>query len=350
MDGALNFRPRDAALPEVTGEWRELWRASLAINPGPSRLLTVAGEAVLFNAPSGFIVLGDGPPAEARSLPGLRVEARSSDDSRPLLFDETGIVYRWSPGSTPRKVWGTGTAPQNLEVIGLSNDRLLVQRPASPGGDEWITEMVDTEMGIMWQRPGDLRGVLPWNESLLAVPADRQSVVRLRLADGSTAWKCALEGRAAALIAIVGEKLWLRTYEGRLIAVDVDSGKVSVRLSIPLAAVPEGVVDQQGRLHLCTGPSYTVIDLHDGAIVFTGVLPAGDDAPSAVFGSLATPLRDGRLLFFDRFGRIYTVRAGDRWTLIWQPASRLLGCCVARETVFMLNEQGELCALRPSVK
>jgi len=317
------------------------------MNPGRSRLLNVVGEAALLNTPSGLTVLGDEPPAEVRLLSGLRVEARPSEESRPLLFDDTGIIYRWSPGSTPRKVWGAGTAPQNLEAIGLSHERILVQRPETPSGGEWITEMIDTEIGIIWQRAGDLRGVLPWNESVLAIPADRHSVVRLRLADGAPVWQCALEGRAAALVAIAGGKLWLRTYEGQLIGLDVDTGKVRLRLSIPLAAVPEGVVDQQGLLHLCTGPSYTIIDLKDGATVFTGVLPAGDDAPSSVFGSLATPLRDGRLLFFDRVGRIYTVRAGDSWILVWQSASPLIDCCVARETVFILNREGELSALRP---
>jgi outer membrane protein assembly factor BamB len=311
-------------------------------------LLNVAGEAVLINTPSGLTVLGEGPPDEARLLAGLRVEVRPSDQSRPLLFDETGIVYRWAPGWTPRKIWPTGTTPQNLEVIGLSGDRILLQRPATPGSSEWTTEMIDTEIGIMWQQPGDLRGVLPWNESVLAIAADRASVIRLRLADGAPAWKCALDDRAAALTAIVGGKLWLRTYAGQLIGLDVDTGRVSERLSIPLAAVPEGVVDQQGLLHLCTGPSYTIIDLQDGSTVFTGVLPAGDDAPSAVFGSLATPLNDGRLLFFDRVGRVYTLRAGDRSNLIWQSASPLIDCCVAHETVFILNRKGELSALRPS--
>jgi hypothetical protein len=331
----------------VTGPWREVWRVSLEIKPGQSRLLNVAGEAVLVNAPSGLTVLSDEPTAETRLLSGLRVEVRPGEDAHTLVFDEVGLLYRWSPGSPPRKLWDTGTPPQKLEAIGLSHERILVQRPGA-SHPEWLTEMIDADKGIMWQRNGDLRGTLPWNESILAIPAERRSVVRLRLADGSPLWESALEDRAAALIAVAGEKLWLRTYEGELIGLDLRSGAVTTRLRVPLAAVPEGVVDQLAQLHLCTGSSYTILDLAaDGDTVFAGALPAEDDAPSLVFGSAATPLKDGGLLFFDRTGRVYTLRAGNRPKLVWQSASPVIDCCVAHETIFSLNREGQLSALRP---
>jgi hypothetical protein len=347
-EGALNFRPRDARLPDTHGPWREVWRASLTVKPGQSRLLNFAGTALLLNAPTGITTVGDGPPGNARLLSGLRIEARPAEAAGPLLFDEAGRLYQWSPGSNPRPVWDAATPPESLEAIGAGKERILIQRPAGSG--TWITEMIRPGAGVIWQRPGDLRGALPWNESVLATRADRHAVLRLRLTDGSPVWECPLEDRAASLIAVVNEKLWLRTYDGELIGLEVATGIIKARIRVPLAAVPEGVVDGRGRLHLCTGASYTILDLAaDGAILSSEVRPAIDDGPSLVFGSAAIPTTDGRLLFFDRHGRIYTIRAGEPQppTLLWRSAAPLLDCQVALQTLYILDREGQLSALRP---
>lgn len=348
-EGALNFRPRTANLPDAPGPWRVTWSASLAVNPGQSRLLNIAGEAVLVNAPSGITTIGNKPPGEERLLSGLRVEARPGESSA-LLFDEAARLYRWSPGSLPKQVWQTSAAPNSLEAIALKNELLLIQRPAKANSDEWITELIDPKAGVVWQRPGDLRGALPWDDSILAIAADRHSVARLRFTDGAPIWEYSLEDRFATIIAIVAGTLWLRTYEGELIGLEVKSGTLSAQLRVPLAAVPEGVVDERGWLHLCTGPSYTILDLAaDGAGVSSEILLLGDDDPSVVFGSAAIPITDGRLLFFDQDGRIYTTRAGDPEppVMLWRSAAPLLDCQVARQTVFVLDREGHLSALRP---
>jgi hypothetical protein len=326
------------------------WSSTVAVRPGQSRLLDFNGELVLVNAPSGITTIDDGPPSEERLLSRRRVEVRPANDSRALLFDEAGLLYRWSPGAQPEQVWDTSTPPNSLEAIALSDKLLLVQHPIAKNADGWITELINPEVGVVWKRSGDLRGALPWNDSVLVIPAQRHSVVRLSVAEGTPVWECSLEDQVATIIAVVAETLWLRTYEGELIAVEVESGAVRTRLRVPLAAVPEGVVDERGWLHLCTGPSYTILDLTaDGAVISSEILPVGDDAPSLVFGSAAIPITDGRLLFFDRNGSIYTTRTGavQPPTLLWRSPAPLLDCQVARETVFILDREGRLSALRP---
>jgi len=373
-EGSLDFRVHTANLPDAAGPWRAMWSARVGVKPGQSRLLDIEGGPALTNAPTGIIALGDAPPGDERLLAGLRVAARPGLEGGALLFDDAGRLYRWSPGKEPRQVWETGTPPDKLEAVALKDELLLVQRPIThagsggtlavpgskeeplltrglpPGAELWTTELVEPGVGVRWARDGDLRGMLPWNDTLLVIFAGRHAVGRLRVADGSTIWERAIGARVAALIAVVANRLWLRTYDGELIALDTETGVVETRVRVPLAAVPDGVVDEAGQLHLCTGASYTILDLAEGgATIASSLLPSGDEGPSLVFGSAAIPTSDGRLIFFDRNGRIFASRAGDsrNLTLLWDPPSPLLDCRAARGTLFILDGEGLLSALRP---
>jgi PQQ-like domain len=357
--GGLNFRPRTVELPDAPGPWRAAWSVKLAVMPGRSRLLDIEGGLALVNAPSGIVALGDGPPREERLLVGERIAARPGVEGGALLFDEAGNLYRWSPGEEPRKVWETDAPWNQFEAIALNGGLLLLQRPQSAstlvGGlrklaSKWVTELVEPDVGVRWQHSGDLRGVLPWEDALLVVPSARRTVLCLRVTDGAQRWKKPVGGRVSTLVAVVERKLWLTTYEGEVVAVDADTGDTEVRLRLPMVAVPAGVVDDLGRLHQCTGSSYTILDLAaSGATVTSSPLPCDDDGPSLVFGSSAIPTVDGRLVFFDRKGRVFAARAddGSALTLLWRSPTPLLDCQAAKGMLFVLDREGALSALRP---
>jgi hypothetical protein len=144
--------------------------------------------------------------------------------------------------------------------------------------------------------------------------------------------------------------LWLRTYEGELLALAAETGVTAKRIRVPLVTVLEGVVDERNLFHLCTGGSYSLLDLAGGgARLAGGELPVAEDSPSVVFGSAAIPTRDGRLVFFDRNGGVFSARAGQTSApdLLWRSPVPLLDCGAARGTLFTLDRAGVLTALRP---
>lgn len=353
---ALDFRPRAIELPSAPGPWRVVWSAPVA-TPGGSRLMDTDGGPALVNAPSGIVAVGATPPGDERALTGRALFARPAVDGGPVLIDDEGQIYRWSPGGPARPVWETRAPGRQLDVIGLTDGRLLVQRPRggvlhgllAPFGADWVTEMVEPETGVRWRRLGELGGVLPSDDALFAVAADRRGVVCLDPTDGAERWTQPIAEGVSSLVARIERRLWLATNTEELLALDVVTGAREVRVRPPGIAVLDGVVDDRGRFHLCIGSRYLALDLTAAGATVVDVTLVGHEPSSLVFGSSALPTRDDRLVFVDRDGAIFagSTAPSPTRTLLYRAPARLLACRAAHGMLLALGSDGTLTALAP---
>lgn len=356
----LDYRPRSVDLPDAPGPWSPVWSVRLSVQPGRSRIFRLDGALALANAPDGIVALGVEPPGHERALAGELLHAYRTTEHEPALIDSHGLLYRWSPGSPARQVWDAGAPGTKVDVAVIDGGRLLLGRkggetrdtPAAASGAGWAIELIDPETKqIRWTRALEPRGTLPWNDSLFVVQDKRNTVLRLRLSDGEPAWERAVAGGVSNLRGIVGEQLWLMTDHHELMAMDVEQGKETVRVKVPVVAVPAGIIDEQGHYHVC-GSYDCVLDLREGGRVLEQgrvAVSGGDTTISLAFGSGAAHTTDGRVVFHDSNGGIFAVRA-DRSPVaqvLRRPTSPLLGFGIANGLLYVLTRDGELSALRP---
>jgi hypothetical protein len=196
---------------------------------------------------------------------------------------------------------------------------------------------------------------LPAGDSLFIAIGRGNTISRLRMSDGNTFWERKVEGGgASSLIAVVGNRLWLKTMEHEIVAVDVDKGEETARFRVPILKIPEGVVDEDGFFHVCAGRHYWVLNLRDrGRLLLDGPIEYREHKPSIVYGSSALYTRDRRLIYRDWHGGIFAARVGaiTPATVLRPPAADrefgLIGMAAAHGLLYVLTRQHELVALAP---
>lgn len=315
----------------------------------------VDGRAVLVERGRGVTELGPEPVHHA-----LDIESVEEGPAGALtLLDSAGGIHRYVPGAPPRRWWQVAPDLHRVTAIGLTDDRLVVQRY----GRWWHRfALIDTAAGRRcWRRTGtpevasagdDL--IVGWRRHNLLDGA--VAVSRVDGASGRDRWRLEravavaaitahpahavasrlvirIRGEAPSppswpptLLAVVGDRAWFRLVGGHLgsylVALDLDRGELAAAVGLR-ACVPEGLV-ADGHYHMHTVGTYEVFDLRrDGALV-----------AEASFGNLPSlqcrlvAILDGaRVLMASRFGHLLTIDRGapSQPRILWHTADHYVG-------------------------
>jgi hypothetical protein len=361
----LSYRPRSVDLPAAK-RWVTAWTRKLAVFPGRTRMLGVGADVVLINAPAGIVPFGPGPPASEPVLgeAGLLDACPVGEGHEPIFIKDRGIhLYRWRQGAPPRRIWETPVTGWNVWAAGLDNGDVVLYRPqGGPAssllrivGAGSVLEVLDEKaQRIRWRRWEWPSAVLPSGDDLFVVPDRASSVMKLACSDGSVRWKQRIEGRGIREFqAHVASQLWLTTHDEELVALNDQTGVRTTSVKLEHVGVFSAVADEHGRLHVCNGGRYWVLDLRDGGKVLTGdvITTGGEHIRGVTFASMGMPTTDGRFILTDELGGVFVIAPGRpiRASLIFRArtSSPLLGCRVAHGMVYTLDEQGTLTALAP---
>ena len=344
----LDFHPSAPELPDAPGPWRAAWTVSLAAAGGTR--IQMRGDALfLVNAPDGIVALTPDPPGNERTLAGEKLHAYPAVEDTVVLVAEQGTVYRWAPGTHPQRVWDTRLPYTQVSVEGLQGGSLTVY---SPG----LLQLVDAAAGkVLWQRKGDVGQPLPHGDALYAKLPDKDGgdLICLGVSDGALRWQRRGAAHPAGLLfAALDGHVWVAVRD-EIRAFDADVGQEAARVRVASMPVLSGVADAQGRMHVCNGQRYAVLDLRALGREASNVsvrLAAGEEGHISVTSGRGMLVADGRLLFADRFGAVYAARAGDAVAqrLRAPGDAHLLGWGVAHGQLYVLTRDGRLSALRPA--
>jgi hypothetical protein len=361
----LSYRPRSVELPAAK-RWVTAWTSQLTMVRGRTRILGMGDDVVLMNAPAGIVRFGPEPPASGAALveAGL-IDASPVGECQDVLLSEDrgGQLYRWKPGTEPRRIWEAPVPGLKLWASGLDSGDVVLHRPqGGPAssflrtmGAGWALEVLDEKsQRIRWRHWEWPSAVLPSGDDLFVVPDRRTSVMKLAYSDGSVRWKQRVEGAAiGGFQAHVAGQVWVTTFDEELVGLDDQTGVKSASVKLEHVGVFNAVADEHGRLHVCNGGRYWVLDLRDGGKVLTGdVITTGDEHIRGVtFASMGMPTTDGRFILTDDQGGVFVIAPGRpiRASLIFRAptSSPLVGCRVAHGMVYTLDRQGTLTALAP---
>ena len=347
---SLSFTtPRVALGKELTLQWKLPWR----VQPGRTRLLATRDNALLVNGEQGWFEIGNATPEAGTLAPWKRYDVRVADigaaiDADALVLDSKGAVFRWQAGQSPEPVWRSEWPAAHTIVLGLSGGRLFAQCAADSRRSMGV---VATQEGkFLWSQKGTGNWVLPVEDLLLMERNDTYNVlVALETSSGKQRWKSKpVRGGISTVIGVVDDMLWVATRESSLCALDLDNGGVRTEVQVKNNRVPLGRLDEEGRLHLCQGLNYQVLDLREGSKLLSYTeFRRTEKAPSTASGNLAWPVRDGRLVFHDDRGRVWSVspETPAEPKLLWESPNGLAGIAVSHERLLILENGGSFMAL-----
>jgi hypothetical protein len=360
----LSYRPRSVELPAASA-WRTAWTRKTAVFGGRTQILGIGADVVLTNVPTGIVPFGPAPPASEPVLGenGLIQACPVGEGHDVVLIDDLGQLYHWKASAPPRPFWETHVTGRGVWAAGLDNGDVVLRRRQGGAassllrvvGAGTVLEIVEPQAKrTRWRRWQETSDVLPSRDDLFVVPDRRTSVMKLACSDGSVRWKQRIEGRGIReLQAHVDGQVWLTTYDEELIALNDQTGERTASVKLEHVGVFKAVADEHGRLHVCNGGRYWVLDLRDGGKVLTGdVITTGDEHIRGVtFASMGMPTTDGRFILTDELGGVFVIAPGRpiRASLIFRAptSSPLLECRVAHGMVYTLDRQGTLTALAP---
>lgn len=347
---SLSFTSRRVALgKELTVQWKVPWR----VLPGRTRLLATGESALLAEGERGWFEISDATPEPGTLAPWRHYDLCVADlsattDADALVLESSGDVFLWRASSSPQPVWKSEWPAAYTMVLGLSDGRLFAQCTAEGRRRMGV---VDTQSGrFAWSRKMIGNWVLPVQDQLFMEPDDTYDVlVALETANGKQRWKSKpVLGGINTVIGVVDDLLWVATRESALCALDTGSGSLRTEVKVKNNRVPLGKLDEHGRLHLCQGLNYQVLDLRDGGKVLSYTeFRLTEIGPSTAPGNLAWVIRDGRLIFHDDRGRVwcFSPEAPAEPKLIWESKGGVAGIAVAHERLLVLENAGCLLAL-----
>jgi hypothetical protein len=343
----LDFRPRVISLlPDLALRWS----AQLRFVLGRTKLLSWGDALVLVDEGQDLVEIGSERPGDETLRPwkrhGLALEyVGPAYQSDPILLDQDGNVYRWTPTKQPRLVWTPDAPPKSLVVTGLPQDRLLLQHYELQRSQ---TVLVDTAgRRVLWEIAGTMPTPLPHHDVLMMpLLAEPQTVICVEQDSGHERWRLdEVAGDFGDLVGVVGGALWLTTRAGQIQAIDVATGRLRKTMPVRDHHRPQGVLDAQGRFHVCNGLSYQVLDLDAGRLLEYSAFAVDEQMPGLVLGRTTLPTQDGRLLFADDKGRIYVSKPQQRARpeLLWEETAPIFAMGVAHGRLLTIAES---CTLR----
>ncbi|GAA0591274.1 hypothetical protein GCM10010174_02950 [Kutzneria viridogrisea] len=193
-----------------------VWQVPLSgFHTRATRLESVAGVAVLISPENGVLTPSAAPPDFGSDLWPIPVRiAGSASSGQMMLVDQSGTVYRLTPGRTPVPVWRGNRHPDELGVVGLPGGRLL----SSSFDESWArTELIDEASGrIAWTSPVSLSPTLVVGEQLVGEGfGPVTGLMSLDIRTGERRWRREDLWLRPNLIAVVGQVLWLRFNRSR---------------------------------------------------------------------------------------------------------------------------------------
>jgi hypothetical protein len=248
----------------------------------------------------GVLALGAASPDIQSDLWPVPVRVKGSSYlGQMMVADDSGIVYRLSPGQIPVPVRNGTYHPDDVGVVGLAGGRLLV----GCFDDSWSeTELVDEATGQMgWSAPIALAPVMPVDDQLIGnVSGTSGDLASLDVHTGLERWRNERWG-VLDIIAVVGEVLWLTdVVSNTLVGYDVDSGREVATVGMPRESRLVGALDQSGDLHIGDEYGWLIVDLAQAKVVadvrFEGS-GMGD-----VYAHRTVRRADGRLVLADDRG------------------------------------------------
>lgn len=311
-----------------------------------ARLDPVSGVAMLTSPAHGVLALGAGPPdlrSEAGRWPvGVRFLG-SAYPGQLMAIDDSGTVYRLSPGRAPRPVWNSTYHPDGLGVVGLPGGRLLVS-----GDDEGSeTELVDEATGkVVWRSPVVLAPVIPVGDQLIGgATYTSGDLVSLDVRTGRERWRRPRVLSVLDIVAAVGGVLWITdSIHNQLVGFDVDSGRPAATVALPRKSRLTGCLDQAGNLHLGDEHGWLVADLTQARVAADVRFEAS--GMGTVYADRTVRSADGRLVLADDRGQVFVVHPAQphRPELVATvPEIRSIGMVAGR--LIVLSFDGTLTAL-----
>lgn len=347
---SLAFTPaHDALGKELSLRWKLPWR----VLPGRTRLLSTRHGALLADGERGWFEMSDATPQTGTLAPWKHYDLPVADlsaatDADALVLESDGQVLFWQAGSSPQAVWTSPWPAKDTVVLGLPGGRLFAQCTAEGQRQMGVVDAQSSR--FIWSRKAIGNWVLPAQDLLFMELDDAYNVlVALKIASGKQKWKSKpVRAGLNTVIGVVDDLLWVATRESSLCAFDIGNGNLRTEIKVKNNRVPLGRLDQDGRLHLCQGLNYHVLDLRAGGKVLSYTeFRLSEKGPSTAPGNLAWPLPDGRLVFHDDRGRIWcsSPESSAQPKLVWESQGGIAGMTVAHEHLLALENAGCLLAL-----
>lgn len=326
-----------------------VWQVPLSgFHTRQTRLDSVSGVAVLTSPENGVLTPGAAPPEFGSDLWPVPVRiVGSAFPGQVMLVDQSGTVYRLTPGRTPVPVWHGNRHPDELAVVGMPGGRLL----SSSSDEAWArTELVDEASGrIVWTSPVDLAPALVVGDRLIGKGfGPVTGLMSLDAGTGEQQWRRDDLRLTPDLVAVIGDLLWSTdSIANKLVTFDVRSGRSSATVPLPRRSRLTGLLDQAGHLHIVNEQGWITVDLTNARVVSD----APFDAPEMgdVFAKRAVRAADGRLVLADDRGQIFVVypdRPNKPELVATCPQIQGIGTAAGR--VILMSYDGTLTALGAS--
>jgi hypothetical protein len=342
MGQAVVDQPLDASLAVV-------WQLPLTgFHTRDARLDSVSGVAMLTSRVRGVLALGADPPdlgSDAGWWP-VPVRVGSSYPGQLLAIDDSGLVYRLSPGRVPMPVLHTHR-PNDVCVVGLPGGRLLV----SSFDPSW-TDLVEEATGqTMWRSPVGLVGpVMPVGDQLIGGASPmRGDLVSLDVRTGLERWRRPATPWLAwpdmDMVAVVGGVLWnADSLNNQLVGFSVDAGRPVATVVLPRRSRLTGVLDQAGNLHIGDEHGWLVVDLTQARMAAD--VRFESSGIGAVYAKRTVRSADGRLVLADDHGQVFVVHPAQphRPELV-ATCPQIQGLGIAAGRLIVLSYDGTLTAL-----
>lgn len=315
-----------------------------------ARLDSVSGVAMLTSPVHGVLALGASPPnlrPDADLWPVPVSVMGSSFPGQLMVMDESGIVYRLSPGRVPMPVWQCTYHPDDVGVLGLPGGRLLV----SSFDFSWTELIEEATKQTVWRRPVALVPEMPVGDQLIGGTGPvRGDLVSLDVRTGMERWRRPMEPwrpgpSTSDVFAAVGGVLWAADrISNQLVGFSVDSGREVATVVLPRASRLTGVLDQAGNLHIGDEHGWLVVELKQARVTVDVRFEAS--GISGVYAKHTVRSADGRLVLADDQGQVFVVHPAQphRPELVATcPQLRSIGIAAGR--LIVLSYDGTLTAL-----
>lgn len=324
-----------------------VWQVRLDGDIVDTRLISVAGAAVLVSPVRGIVALGADPPDLPVAEGGPVLEyAGPSYPGQLLGMDASGAVYRITPGRPPVRVWQPDRRDSDWWVAfdgwtGLPGGRLL----ASVVEDTWSSTRLIEEAGrkVVWRTDRALAPELPLGDRLIAGAGG--DLVSLDAHTGEEVWRRPRVLSALGMVGVVGGLVWITdSLKNELAAFQVDSGRPAATIPLPRKSRMTGLVDQAGRLHLGDEHGWLVVDLTRARL--TADVRFEHDGIGGVYANRTLRSADGRLVLADDRGQVFVAHPGQPQTLrhvATFPGIKNIGIATGR--LIVLSRDGTLTAL-----
>jgi hypothetical protein len=321
------------------------WQVSLAgFGNHNARLVSVSGAAVLMSHVHGVLALGMAPPDLRSDLWPVPVRVKgSSYPGQMMVADDSGVVYRLSPGQIPTPVQIGTQHPDDVGVVGLPGGRLLV----GCFEDSWSeTELVDETTGqVVWRAPIALAPVMPVGDQFIGnVSGTSGDLASLDVHTGLERWRNARWG-PLEIIAAIGGVLWLAdVISNKLVGYSVDSGREVASVGLPRESRLVGVLDQSGNLHIGDEHGWFIVDLTQARVVADARFEAS--GMGGVYAHRTVRSADGRLVLADDRGQVFVVHpAQPQRPELVATCPQIQGIGIAAGRLIVLSFDGTLTAI-----